>query len=171
MKIFSNIFKSSCLASLSVNICYMKARYLIMVFFCLLCFDSLGQKISETRVEYTYDANGNRILRKIIVLGKNIPDSIQNFDSTEYLQKVQVNDRKIIVYPNPTKGLITVMIDPYPEQTEAEIIVLNTVGIVLQRKTIIGVSNHIDFSDYPPGLYILHLKLSEENFEWKIIKE
>lgn len=128
---------------------------------------------AQTAVEFTYDDNGNRKSRMVIVLGtKNAtirPDSLQAKQNIKPLDdKVGLQETRI--YPNPTKGMLRI---DFPELTGQQpvIRVYDPSGRLIVQKTALSSGNEIDLSSHPSGLYIMMIQIGQEKKDWKIIKE
>jgi hypothetical protein len=71
-------------------------------------------------------------------------------------------DGSLIVYPNPTKGLVTVQVMTDDAANGMEIAIYSSAGKILER-TLIGNPGLIDLSGLglPDGIYILSVKTSD----------
>jgi len=74
-------------------------------------------------------------------------------------------DQVLSVYPNPTKGLVTVDV---PAGTNGDIRVLNLLGEVVLQQRIADTRNQLELSQQPAGVYFLHLQTAEGNVTRKI---
>ena len=82
-------------------------------------------------------------------------------------------EQEILVYPNPTKGGLTVDFGT-PVQQELELKVLNNIGVVIENvKVEKSMSNfELDFSNYPTGIYYIEVIDAEGNrTSQKIVKQ
>jgi hypothetical protein len=125
-----------------------------------VCTDAYAQ-----RIEYTYDASGNRISRKKeIVLTKSAESPATVF--TEELA-----ERTIKIYPNPTEGHLKVEISDFEACQSVNLSIYNMQGqVVIKRKMESSVYD-LDISGRPNGLYVLQINIDGENTSWKIIKK
>ena len=126
-----------------------------------------------SKVEYTYDANGNRISRGIIYLSglKSSSDSKTNESQVGVPQEFD-GDLKISFYPNPTKGILRIEIASNTEIDKlGEISIFNMNGALVEKKADIDIENMINLSGLPSGIYILRVVLNNRIKEWKLIKE
>ena len=80
----------------------MKQFYLFISFLFILT-SGMAQKIA-----YDYDNAGNRIARKLVLL--NDPNYAKKHVETPMPVEELLGERKITVYPNPTKGALAVEI-------------------------------------------------------------
>ena len=128
---------------------------------------------------YEYDSGGNRIIRKVIVLNsatQNKDSVLSEFgtetaeENTYYLFE-KIDEIKTLVYPNPTTSVIRLLIEADSFDHKGIVDVYTTNGTELQQKHITNTLTDIDLSSYPKGIYILRLRIGEEQREWKIIKE
>ncbi|MCC6290083.1 MAG: T9SS type A sorting domain-containing protein [Chitinophagaceae bacterium] len=98
-----------------------------------------------------------------------------NFSYSKVMKASCVNTDDIIVYPNPVKDNISVSINNTFNSREAEIILYNSAGAVLQRKRIQlqqGKSLlQLPVSGLPSGMYTLKIKLDKQVKHFKIIKQ
>ena len=125
-----------------------------------------GQNI----VSYAYDNAGHRLSRKIVLLTSN-PTHVKKDTIASAPVEEQLGDRKLTVYPNPTKGELKVDITGGNNKDEIRIQLFSAQGIQLQsRKAAIG-TTPIDMTLYPPGWYILQVKAGDKVTELKIIKQ
>jgi len=85
--------------------------------------------------------------------------------------KISESD-KIKVYPNPTSGLIEVLVNESFENNY-KIEVYNNLGVVIQTtvKQKGVVTAQIDLSGYPAGIYWIRIYFENECYQYKIIKE
>ena len=129
--------------------------------------------IAQT-ISYAYDNAGNRISRTIVLSTssqgvKKAQDPIPVED--------QLGERKIIVYPNPTKGELAVEITGGNEKPVSEggdeirIILYSAEGTQLQSTPAITGKTPVNLSTYPTGWYILRVLAGEKATEFKIIKQ
>ena len=125
-----------------------------------------GQSI----VSYAYDNAGNRLSRKVVLLTSN-PTHVKKDTIAPSPVEEQLGDRKLAVYPNPTKGELKIDITGGNNKDEIRIQLFSAQGIQLQsRKAALG-TTPIDMTLYPPGWYILQVKAGDKVTELKIIKQ
>ncbi len=145
----------------------MKQLLLLIAFFIAGIFANISY--GQQNYSFGYDNAGNRVSRTIVLPGlKNtsIPDSLQN---QEY--KDLIGGLEIIIYPNPTEGLLTVAIKNLNEEQPSSILVYDYNGMLLQRKDNLSMINNIDLSELPSATYILMIISGEQNAEWKVVKQ
>lgn len=147
-------------------------------------------------VKFTYDVNGNRITRSIIVeelqsssvsfpvnpeslspkfidnktKGANTQDS-ENAKSTE-LEEIISEDSQIktLIFPNPTKGLLKIEISNLPTDSKNEMRLYDMNGIELIVKKNLESFSELDINHLTDGLYILRIRINSQLFDFKIIK-
>ncbi|MDR1730418.1 MAG: T9SS type A sorting domain-containing protein [Prevotellaceae bacterium] len=151
----------------------MKLRYYFLMF-----FSGMALSVSSQRVEYTYDNAGNRLTRTIILPStlRSAAVAVDEEPEEEPLpqQKVysdHLNQTDILIYPNPTKGLLRVKISGNAENKPVGLQVYDASGRVLLQESNAGSSTILDLSNQPSGIYMLRLVSDREKKEWKIIKE
>lgn len=142
----------------------------------LLLFANVAISQNTLPIAYEYDAAGNRTVRKVIVLDKadtsnaNLAkDSKGGIDDLFYSDIQQGVQMKI--YPNPTKGRVTIEIQNAKEESNGVIIVYDSHGKRLISQSFFGISGVIDLTGFAKGYYIMELQYDGERASWKIIKE
>ena len=139
--------------------------YLILLFLFSFSMTSMAQEVS-----YAYDNAGNRISRKIVPLNSNPTHAKKTVDDPPPVEE-QLGERKIAIYPNPTKGALAVEITGGNDKDLLRIVLLSAQGIQLQNlKAEIG-KTPVDMHLYPSGWYILRIQAGEKVTEFKIIKQ
>ena len=156
--------------------------YLTILMICLIP-EVWGQTVS-----YEYDAAGNRKLRtKIINLTKSGMTKSATGDGQNSQTPPQtvlaetrhddlLGERKVTIYPNPTKGLIRIEFQEYTLQEvrsmeNARLLLYNIQGKLLRQIVKVEPTNTLDLSTYPAGTYILQMIEGKAKSEWKIVKE
>ena len=142
----------------------------ILIMLCLVP-DVLGQSVS-----FTYDAAGNRTQRTIFL--QQAPQTRASATEHEAIKDLEMpryedllGERKVVIYPNPTRGMIMIEFQGYGEMTGARLLLYNMQGNLLQQVNNVELSSIIDLTAYPSGMYILHLIEGMHRSEWKIIKQ
>ncbi|MCL1942161.1 MAG: T9SS type A sorting domain-containing protein [Candidatus Azobacteroides sp.] len=135
----------------------------------LVVTTSGGALYAQNTIQYGYDASGNRTSRTILLPSapkSQVPEQ-QNMPAyTDLFAGLNIS-----IYPNPTKGQLTVQIDGLqPEQT-VDILVYSLSGSLLLKKTKVGAVTDIDIGSRPAGTYVMKIVSGENTTEWKIIKE
>lgn len=121
---------------------------------------------AQNKVAYDYDMAGNRISRKLVIL--NNP----NYAKKNPLPvEDTLGERKITVYPNPTKGNLVVEIVGVDTKDEMRIVLYNAKGQQLINKKPDAGTTPIDMYDLPSAYYILSVQTGNKVTEFKIIKE
>ena len=137
--------------------------FLIMV---TISMSVSGQNI----VSYAYDNAGNRISRKIVLLSSN-PTHVKQDTIAPSPVDEQLGERKLTVYPNPTKGELKVEITGGNNKDEISILLFSGKGVQLQSRKATNGTTPIDMTLYPPGWYILQVQAGDKVTELKIIKQ
>ena len=144
----------------------------------------LVSDLMAQKVEYEYDATGNRILRtKTINLSRGggmTKSAVSNGQNTENISDMALaevrnedllGERKVVIYPNPTQGMIRIEFQGYGVVKDARLLLFNMQGKLLRQINKAEPSNTLDLSQYPAGMYILQMIEGKAKSEWKIIKE
>jgi len=143
-------------------------------------------------VSYGYDDSGNRTSRTINMRApENTPppqDSTENViedeeDIVAYIQDMENEDQipqevytdalsetLITIYPNPTRGLLTVKMSNMPQHSASSLTLFDMQGKVITQQQSLAEENKLDISAQPPGTYIMRIAVGDENVSWKIVK-
>ena len=146
----------------------MKQTFLLFLF--LLTLSALS---AQNMVSYAYDNAGNRISRKIVTLPSNIvkKDTLAPAPVEE-----QLGERKITVFPNPTKGSLAVEINGGNSKPataggdQLQIFLFSAQGVQLQNTKVEAATTPINMTSYPAGWYILRVQAGDKMTEFKIVK-
>jgi hypothetical protein len=152
---------------------------------------------AQNSVSYTYDASGNRISRTInmkmfapppqdstekaaddpedsvaIVQGMEdeTPQEIYNNEKTQEVYTDALAQTLITIYPNPTRGLLTVKISELPKHAASSLTLFDMQGRVITQQQSLADENKLDISAQPVGTYIMRIAIGGEVVSWKIIK-
>ena len=136
--------------------------------FLMLLICATGSHVFSQTISYGYDQAGNRVSRKIVSLGS--PQSAkQNTDKTVVTEPL--GERTITVYPNPTKGILSIEIKGGNIEEVIHLYIYNGQGAMLYSAVAQQGLNPLHLTNYPSGWYILRVQSPENSKEFKIIKE
>ena len=141
-----------------------KQFYLLFSFLVLLSTAMQAQKVG-----YDYDMAGNRIFRKVVKLDD--PNYAKKHVEPPAPVEEQLGERKITVYPNPTKGALAVEITGGDQKDQMILSVFSSQGVQLQNIKATAITTPVNMSAYPSGWYILRVQAGEKVTEFKIIKQ
>jgi hypothetical protein len=134
-------------------------------------------------IHYDYDNSGNRLTRYIILqksnnttatlintTGKNSSKSLtEDSKMADFEEKLE--EMTIKIFPNPTKGQLTVAINGIGPDETADYQLFSQAGRLVDTKRGNGNEFTVDMERYPSGLYILRLMIRGKISQWKILKE
>ena len=118
---------------------------------------------SQTIVNYTYDAAGNRIKREIVLS--------RSMENTEKPLTETLSSKSISIYPNPTAGLLKISISGWETTDKCKFTIFSLKGALIQEIQVSSSVTEIDLSDESDGMYLLNIELNESKSAWKIIKK
>jgi YD repeat-containing protein len=139
--------------------------FFFFLFLLLACNDIIGQAVS-----FNYDASGNRVSRKTIILKSTNPEYADNFKNEEPVNE-QIGAYDLTIYPNPVKNQLTISI------TNSTEIINTSVSVFDQGGHLIVKENHtedifsLDMSNFSSGIYFMNIEIGHKISKWKIIKE
>lgn len=148
-------------------------KYFVFTLLIVCCFLKSN---AQYTIEYIYDNAGNRTHRTIIPLTTKAPDGNQT-ETNKTVESIlpateQLGDRKVEVFPNPTKGRLLVRITGGKQEETYSFILYNSTGIQIYEGKLNGSGDFpIEMEQYSNGIYILLLKTDKEKLSYKIIKE
>ena len=125
-------------------------------------------KLSAQQYTYLYDAAGNRT--KVTVLKSSQADP----KNTETNEAVLVTDegRQFKLYPNPTKGLVTIECPGIEDDSKVICTIHDANGKFISNAVYAGQQTiKCDLSNVSNGLYILQINLLDKTHRIKILKE
>ncbi len=137
----------------------------ILVF--IIGFISL-MSFGQDYISFEYDDAGNRTNRYIHIASTK--SAYVGDVETEVFNEI-LEELSFKMYPNPTKGLLTVEIENLTGETNASISIYDLQGRQIYNNSNAVASNAIDLSKQSPGTYIMILKAGDTIREWKIVKE
>jgi hypothetical protein len=148
----------------------------------LFCLVAYGQTVDY--IEFTYDYAGNRTERHVIYLrepddsvAQEIEYPVKNAVNTNQtgnenvIYKELLGEQEICIFPNPTKGEITVEITNLQQTAPEKLEVFSLAGESVFSENMLQNKTVVDLSKLPPGTYVLKILLDTKLSTWKIIKE
>lgn len=127
-------------------------------------------RLDAQAVSYNYDFSGNRISRQVITLSSPSQGArSQPADSVTVV--ATIGERRVSVYPNPTKGTLGVDITGGDAEESIRLLLFNGQGILLYTAAAAQGMNVVEMSAYPKGWYVLRVQAANTRQELKIIKE
>ena len=124
---------------------------------------------------YDYDNAGNRILRTTLTVRQAVAADVDtsfadvsNSKQEPYFEEV-IGGNNVKIYPNPTKGMVTLQLDKPVKTGLYRLSDLS--GKLLSDGTITNSIYTLDLSRYENGVYLLTLILDGQTDTWKIIKQ
>ena len=129
-------------------------------------------------VEFDYDSAGNRTTREVIYLKTT---AIEDTEATNQNVFGQVTDsvefkgilhgQEVSIFPNPTKGSLTIAIAGEQETGPATLALFSISGELVLKQQIRQPNTTLDLSGHPPGNYLLQISTAAGSETWKVVKE
>lgn len=144
----------------------------------LILFQTASLFCQSQWIFYTYDANGNRTKRELVVgqlksatikFPISDPSNLKWADNTKIIEP-DAGELTAIVYPNPNKGLLKINISNMPQNPMTELRLYNLSGTELMVKRNFDSYSEIYINEYKDGVYILRIKINDKLFDWKVVK-
>lgn len=127
---------------------------------------AIGINAQAVVIKYTYDNAGNRTKRAV---DQNARYSQQNISQND--TSIMLCDKKIGIFPNPTDGPIKIEVSFLGANDKGEIFIYDISGQLVLTKKIEGMITNIDLSARPSGMYVMNIRINQEENTWKIIKK
>jgi hypothetical protein len=99
---------------------------------------------------------------------------LNNLDSVDLYQSFytdKLNESDVVIYPNPTRGVLAVKIRNMNPDVLHRIMVFNLNGAVVFERSNISNYTQINLSAQPKGMYFLRIFSGDTFITWRIIKE
>ena len=138
---------------------------------------------TNAQVNYTYDANGNRISRYIVLTDQVSPNNNQQKEDSTYFKEdmiyyelssnytEQLDGQTLTIYPNPTGGAFAVRVTNMPEGLKRKMVLYSMSGNEVFHKEDFDELTEIDVSAQQSGTYLLKIMFGDKRTTWKIVKQ
>ncbi|GHT76485.1 hypothetical protein AGMMS50262_14790 [Bacteroidia bacterium] len=134
----------------------------------ILLFLSFSIGLFGQNIGFSYDADGNMVSRYEVIL--HSPAFAEEEDTAMDIAAIDFVDTKITIYPNPTKGQITVEITPLNSEEENFLMLYDISGKLIKSQKIVFQNTELEIIG-TPGTYLLNIHLGKDVSKWKIIKQ
>ncbi len=151
-------------------------KALLIIFNLSLHYCIFGQVPSgSTGVVYSYDAHGNRVLRKLEVnifeRKINSGNSNENANDSININMKLAMDYGVSVFPNPTQTNITVTVNKELPDINSIAILSDNSGKILKTINNFKSKEEIQLDGYLPGIYFLSITFNKKDrLTYRIIK-
>lgn len=145
---------------------YIKRVLTASILSVLFGFQTLAQQV----LKYEYDESGNRISRKVILLSSKQDQPRQDKSEQESINEL-MDAFSVTIYPNPTRGNLTISTQSTHNNPLTELMLYNTQGKLLYKDTNNNNTNTINMSMYDKGIYLLIIMIEGNRKEFKVIKQ
>ena len=154
----------------------MKTKITILITILTISFSAFAQSFT-----YTYDAAGNRVTRVVVIppskstLQNNANTNGQTEEEEEIAEEEMLKDQlgsfELLVYPNPTKGLVVVKISGEETIESATYNVYDAGGKQVASGTVASSMLLVNLNQQIAGTYNLRVTINGKAQTWKIIKK
>lgn len=133
------------------------------IIYCIVLLASSAMAVPK--VVYTYDNVGNMIKREIM-LSRAVEQKSRQVPYSDLL-----SEKTIKIYPNPTDGFLQVEISRLDDGDRCDLDVFNLSGANIIHQNVNEQLTDLDLSSQPNGVYVLKIKINNDETSWKIIKK
>jgi len=172
----------------------MKTNTILTLLFIVLA----GSTIAQDKIEFTYDAAGNRTNRQLVpglvkkdTTIKTLPVSMDSLLITsmdtpedtsvkpdaspnkeqEKVFKTWIGEQNIAIYPNPTQGYLTVGLKNFDEVKSCSIEIIDMNGSVVYQSTSPQRVYSVDLSNRANGNYYINLRVNGLLGSFVVVKQ
>ena len=143
-----------------------------------------------SKIHFSYDQAGNRIIRERIFLNKKLKTSgdtdtaYADIPNEEMLTNKELAEDEenssfeaalggiqVSIFPNPVESKLSVRIEHLDKTSISMLSLLNISGKLLYKKETLLQTEDLDFSNYAKGAYILRIAINGTQKEWTVIKQ
>lgn len=122
--------------------------------------------VHAQRIDFTYDASGNQILREANYSRNRGNDTERDSVSTDRMWR-----HEVIATPNPTDGPLRVTVTHLQDEDECSMTLFDAAGRQVLSRNITSEVTFINLSSLIAGYYVLRVTVNGETESIKIIKE
>lgn len=145
--------------------------------FCIAFLLAITGSSYAQKIQYSYDAAGNRIQRKLYVeppccdpADPNGPPVAGRTAKDTAKASETALKHGISVFPNPANDKISVTINEFNGNETATVALMDNAGKILKSAQQTSSQSFMDVSNLNPGAYHLRIILGKETLYYKIIK-
>ncbi len=135
-----------------------------------LILNELSVEAEIRKVLYTYDAAGNRISRQYLVTANKSASDVESEDPQKFnLDK----DSDILLYPNPTSGILNFEVTNQEmyKNAEVKVKIYSVNGSLIMEDEYKSTNFTVDISEQVNGTYLLDLEVNGKKQHFTIIKQ
>ncbi len=135
-----------------------------------LILNELSVEAEIRKVLYTYDAAGNRISRQYLVTANKSASDVESEEPQEFkLDK----DSDILLYPNPTSGILNFEVTNQEmyKYAEVKVKIYSVNGSLIMEDEYKSTNFTVDISEQVNGTYLLDLEVNGKKQHFTIIKQ
>lgn len=117
--------------------------------------------------QYTYDAAGNRTVRRYSVNGMSLLNDDESEEKKELSKMIQEHQVNI----STSEEEINVRVSNVDDDTQGDVTVYATDGTQVAKKYIREEETSIDMSSQATGVYITQVTVNGNSTSWKVVKK
>jgi len=156
------------------------------------------QNFAQNKIEFTYDAAGNRINRQfvpglvrkdttvktlpqsmdsLLITGLDLPeDTITKQTTTlteekEQVFKTWIGEQNVAIYPNPTQGYLTIGLKNFDEVKSCSVEIVDMNGRVVYQSSTAQRVYSVDLSNRANGNYYINLRVNGLLGSFVVVKQ
>lgn len=135
--------------------------------FFIACFLPSLLVCGQNKIQYGYDASGNRIIRQLVVSDPNTERTTEAL--TDEKAKETAKELGLNVFPNPAQDKVQLVISNLGDQ-KATIFLIDAQGKNLLDKQTSAPQSEVDITPYKTGVYFIKVIVGKETLFYKVMK-
>ena len=130
----------------------------------------ISYTLSAQKIQYGYDASGNRIQRKLVVSCPTCPNNGREAAPSVTDNISPVIKYNLALFPNPTQDKVILTCSNLAEGETASVLVTDENGKTLYTQQNIQAQSEINMSSYNNGMYLVRVSIGKEVQVYKVMK-
>jgi hypothetical protein len=126
----------------------------------LLLLTTAGSAAGQN-ISFDYDADGNMQSRYVVTLRSATMAGEEEEEEEAAASTIELPERKITIYPNPTKGRITIEITPFTPAGNLFLRLYDMGGKLIKSQKVESEQTEMEITGNP-GVYLLDIHLDGE---------
>ena len=126
---------------------------------------------AQTHIGYSYDNNGNRVQRILVVDCNGCPTN-QRTTAAEKPDSTQVlaTQHGLSVFPNPTQDKVNLTLSNLKDDETTSVVVTDETGKTIYSAKNLQLQNEINVSSFNNGTYFLRVSVGKDVMVYKVMK-
>ena len=148
----------------------MEWKYELIFLSILLCLVVPENLFAQDCLTFKYDETGSRVETIISACDTEYKEQKRDMMVGEISEREMTTDGNLAVYPNPSNGIFTIMLDDdYINAEQAGYEMYNNIGVLVKKDELID-ETKIDITNNPAGVYLLRILKGDRVYSRVVVK-